>query len=193
MIESVPAYASLAIFYDTVTIKKQQTAFTTAFDFVQYHVLQVINEINIQLPGKKNHSIVIPVYYNGEDLAYVAGLHSLSNEELIQIHTAIVYRVFMTGFLPGFAYMGTVDKRIISSRKEQPRLRVPAGSVGIAGAQTGIYPVDSPGGWQLIGNTPLKLFDKNKRDPCLLKAGDQVQFVSITKTEFEKLNEHQNH
>jgi inhibitor of KinA len=89
--------------------------------------------------------------------------------------------------------MGTVDERIVTPRKEQPRLRVPAGSVGIAGAQTGIYPSDSPGGWQLIGNTPLQIFDKNKKDPCLLKAGDQVQFVSITKTDFEKNNEYQHH
>ncbi len=192
MIESVPAYASLAVFYDTVTIR-QQTNNTTAFEFVQQYVLELISKIDNQYDDKPNSIITIPVYYNGADLNEVADLHGLSVEELIQIHTAVTYRVYMTGFLPGFAYMGTVDERIVTARKEQPRLRVPAGSVGIAGAQTGIYPSDSPGGWQLIGNTPLQIFDKNKTEPCLLKAGNQVQFVSITKTEFEKINEYQNH
>lgn len=193
MIESMPAYASLAVFYDTIAIRQQQTQFTTAFEFVQQHILELIGKIDNQSDDKTNTIITIPVYYNGADLNDVAGLHGLSVEELIQIHTAVRYRVYMTGFLPGFAYMGTVDERIVTPRKEQPRLRVPAGSVGIAGAQTGIYPSDSPGGWQLIGNTPLQIFDKNKKDPCLLKAGDQVQFVSITKTDFEKNNEYQHH
>ena len=193
MIESVPAYASLAVFYDTLTIKQQQTNFTTAFEFIQQCILQLISKIDNQPDDKTNTIIRIPVYYNGADLNEVASLRGLSVEELIQIHTAVTYRVYMTGFLPGFAYMGTVDERIVTPRKEQPRLYVPAGSVGIAGGQTGIYPSDSPGGWQLIGNTPLQIFDKNKKDPCLLKAGNQVQFVSITKTEFEKINEYQNH
>lgn len=193
MIESVPAYASLAVFYDTLIIKQQQTNITSAFDFVQQRVLQLISKIEVQTDIRINTIISIPVYYNGEDLNDVACLHGLSVEELIQIHTTATYRVYMTGFLPGFAYMGTVDERIATARKELPRLCVPAGSVGIAGAQTGIYPVDSPGGWQLIGKTPLKIFDQTKKDPCLLKAGDQVKFVSITKTEFEKRNEYQHH
>jgi inhibitor of KinA len=96
----------------------------------------------------------------------------------------------MNGFLPGFAYMGTVNEKIITARKEKPRLRVAAGSVGIAGTQTGIYPIDSPGGWQIIGTTPLQLFNKTKADPCLIKAGDQVQFFAIDKNEFDKLNEY---
>ena len=123
-------------------------------------------------------------------MEYVANLHQLTVEAVIKIHTTVTYRVFMTGFLPGFAYMGTVDEKIITPRKEKPRLHVAAGSVGIAGAQTGIYPIDSPGGWQLIGKTPLQIFNKEKINPCLLKAGDKIQFVAIDKNEFEKLDEY---
>jgi inhibitor of KinA len=96
----------------------------------------------------------------------------------------------MLGFLPGFPYMGMVDERIATPRKSSPRTVVPAGSVGIAGQQTGIYPLSSPGGWQLVGRTPLKIFDRKKESPCLLNPGDVVKFYSINKTEFEKLNEY---
>ena len=90
----------------------------------------------------------------------------------------------MTGFLPGFAYMGEVDEKIAMPRKQQPRTNVPAGSVGIAGVQTGIYPLDSPGGWQIIGKTPIKLFDKQNHEPVLLQPGDEIEFCSITEDEF---------
>lgn len=189
-IESVPAYASLAVFYDAVLIKRHQKDFSTAFDFVQQNVLKLATEINNSEIHESTDKIIIPVYYNGEDLEYVANLHQLTVEAVIKIHTTVTYRVFMTGFLPGFAYMGTVDEKIITPRKEKPRLHVAAGSIGIAGAQTGIYPIDSPGGWQLIGKTPLQIFNKEKINPCLLKAGDKVQFVAIDKNEFEKLNEY---
>jgi inhibitor of KinA len=102
------------------------------------------------------------------------------------LHTSTIYRVYMLGFLPGFAYMGLVDEKISSSRKQNP-VTVEAGSIGIAGKQTGIYPLRSPGGWQIIGRTPLKLFDKEKINPVLFKSGDQVQFYSITKDEFEDI------
>ena len=189
-IESVPAYASLAIFFDTVLIKDNQQNFSIAFDFVQNYLSKLVNEIYSATPHEAVEKIIIPVYYNGEDLEYIASLHQLTIEAIIKIHTSVLYRVFMTGFLPGFAYMGTVDEKIITPRKDKPRLHVAAGSVGIAGAQTGIYPIDSPGGWQIIGTTPLQIFNKIKPDPCLLKAGDKIQFVAIDKTEFEKLNEH---
>ena len=96
----------------------------------------------------------------------------------------------MIGFLPGFAYMGSVDERIAAPRHSQPRVNVKPGSVGIAGLQTGIYPVASPGGWQLVGQTPLKIFDTSRQQPCLLRAGDRVRFTSISKEEFNKLNEY---
>ena len=188
-VESVPAYASLAVFYDAVFINNNQQQIISAFDFAKICVAKIAAEINNR-SSKMEKKISIPVYYNGEDLEYVSGMHQLNTEEVIKIHTAVTYRVFMTGFLPGFAYMGTVDEKIITPRKDTPRLHVAAGSVGIAGAQTGIYPLDSPGGWQIIGTTPLKIFNKEKINPCLLNAGDSVQFIPIDKNDFEKLNEH---
>jgi inhibitor of KinA len=189
-IESVPAYASIAVFYDTVFIKTNAGNFATAFEFAEQQVLQAMAGINQSIIKEAAAAIIIPVYYNGTDLEYIARIHQLTVEEVIQMHTAVTYRVFMTGFLPGFAYMGTVDERIATPRKETPRLQVAAGSVGIAGAQTGIYPMESPGGWQLIGITPIKIFDAMKADPCLLKAGDTVQFIAVDKNEFKKLHVH---
>ncbi len=138
-----------------------------------------------------NRAIIkLPVYYDGEDLELIAKITSLRSEELIDIHTSVIYRVYMIGFLPGFAYMGRLDERIALPRKDNPRTNVPAGSVGIAGFQTGIYPFASPGGWQLIGHTPIKIFDIGKKEPSLFKPGDKVRFVAIDKNEFEKLNEY---
>ncbi len=120
---------------------------------------------------QSNKSVIeVPVLYDGDDLAFVAQQHQLSHEDVISIHTANEYRVFMIGFLPGFAYMGSVDQRIATPRKSTPRTAVPAGSVGIAGIQTGIYPQASPGGWQLIGRTPLKIFCVKRETPCLFAA-----------------------
>ncbi len=188
-IETVPAYASLAIFYDAATVKNNYPVTTTVFDVVKSCVEKLISETNSS-PAIKRTIISIPVYYNGEDLGFVANLHQLSINEVIQIHTAKTYRVFMIGFLPGFAYMGKVDERIATPRLATPRTNVQAGSVGIAGFQTGIYPLPSPGGWQIIGQTPIKIFDATKDNPCLLQAGDEVRFVSINQNDFEKLNEY---
>ena len=189
-IETVPAYASLAVFYDVAIVKKNNAAAATAFDFVKSFTQQLIRELQDADETTKEIIINIPVYYNGEDLAAIAMQHQLSVQEVIRIHTAKTYRVFMIGFLPGFAYMGKVDERIATPRLAIPRTHVKPGSVGIAGFQTGIYPLASPGGWQLIGQTPLKIFDTKKESPCLLQAGDTIQFISISKTEFEKLNEY---
>jgi inhibitor of KinA len=188
-VEMVPAYNSLAIFYDTVRVKNNYPVTTTIFDVVKKITEKLINEINSTAVIKRA-TITIPVYYNGEDLEFVATQHQLSIEEVINIHTAKSYRIFMIGFLPGFAYMGKVDERIATPRLSSPRTNVQAGSVGIAGFQTGIYPLQSPGGWQIIGQTPTKIFDATKNNPCLLQAGDEVQFISINKEVFEKLNEY---
>ncbi len=188
-IETIPAYASLAVFYDVATVKKNYTADATAFDFVKKFTDQLISKINFT-GTQKNNLITIPVYYTGEDLEHVALVHKISADEVISIHTAKPYRVFMIGFLPGFAYMGKIDERIATPRLATPRTNVKAGSVGIAGFQTGIYPLQSPGGWQIIGQTPFKIFDTTKDNPCLLQAGDMVQFISINKEDFEKLNEY---
>ena len=188
-VETVPAYASLAVFYDVATVKKNYTAATTAFEFVKNFTDQVVNKIDFFTTPKTN-LITVPVYYNGEDLEYVALLHNIAAEDVIAIHTSKPYRVFMIGFLPGFAYMGKIDDRIATPRLVTPRTNVKPGSVGIAGFQTGIYPLQSPGGWQIIGHTPIKIFDTAKDNPCLLQASDRVQFFSISKDEFEKLNEY---
>jgi inhibitor of KinA len=187
--ETVPAYNSLAVFYDLPVVKKNYEAATTVFDFVKEFTGKLIADINV-IPLLQRETIKIPVYYNGEDIEYVAVQHNLSIEEVIKIHTSKTYRVFMIGFLPGFAYMGKVDERIATPRLSSPRTHVKAGSVGIAGFQTGIYPLHSPGGWQLIGQTPVKIFDKEKNEPCLFKAGDEIQFISITQIEFKKINEY---
>jgi inhibitor of KinA len=139
------------------------------------------------LPGSL---VTVPVCYDmefGNDLNYIASQNNISPEEIIHYHTSGIYRVYMLGFLPGFAYMGEVNEKIISPRKQQP-VQVQAGSVGIAGKQTGIYPFTSPGGWQIIGRTPLTLFDKkNTEQPTIFKAGDKVKFISISKDEFEDI------
>jgi len=106
---------------------------------------------------------------------------------VVSAHTARTYRVFMVGFVPGFAYLGTVDDRIAMPRRETPRVRVPIGSVGIAGVQTGIYPMETPGGWQLVGRTPVKPFDPDRAEPFLLKAGDAVQFYPIDREQFVEM------
>ena len=189
-IETVPAYASLAVFYDIGVVRKHHVISSTVFDCVKYFIEQLLQDLNDDLPVIKRPTITIPVYYNGADLALIAAQHQLSEEEVIQIHVSKTYRVFMVGFLPGFAYMGSVDELIATPRRLSPRITVPAGSVGVAGIQTGIYPMESPGGWQLLGQTPLKIFNKEKAHPCLLQAGDEVQFVSISKTTFENLYEY---
>ena len=177
-IESVPAYSSLAVFY------RQPARFETVRRFLDdLKPSEEASRLNQPL-------IEVPALYDGDDLNFVAEQHQLSREQVISIHASKSYRVFMLGFLPGFSYMGTVDDKIATPRKNSPRTVVPAGSVGIAGKQTGIYPQSSPGGWQLIGRTPLKIFDAKRGVPCLLNPGDSVKFYSITKAEFENLNEY---
>jgi len=190
LIESVPAYSSLAVYFDTGVVKGIQPNYETAFDVVREHLENILRKIVLADDDTKNQVIEIPVLYDGEDLGFVADRHFLTHEEVIAIHVSVTYRVFMIGFLPGFAYMGSVNKRISTPRRSSPRTFVPGGSVGIAGTQTGIYPQSSPGGWQLIGRTPLRIFDKEKSSPCLLNPGDRVRYYPIDLIEFEKRNEY---
>ncbi len=142
------------------------------------------------LPSFKR--VEIPVCYGGEfgpDLADVAAYNNLSSEEVIEIHSSQEYLVYFTGFVPGFPYLGGMSKRIAMPRLASPRPRVPAGSVAIAEQQTGIYPVETPGGWRIIGRTPLRLFSPHSRPPTLLQAGDEVRFVPITGKQFEEIQE----
>lgn len=177
-IEMVLAYASLSVFYDVSTVRKHFTDFSTAFEAIKN-----LTEKALQNPGNlvenKPRLVEIPVCFDAEyalDLESVAALNNLNADEVAEIFLAATYRIYMLGFTPGFAYMGEVDQRIAAPRKSAPRLRVPKGSVGIAGRQTGIYSLESPGGWQIVGKTNVELFTPESESPTFLQAGDSVKF-----------------
>lgn len=129
---------------------------------------------------------IIPVCYNGEDLEQLAYAKNLTVQQVIEIHTSVQYTIYMIGFLPGFPYLGGLDERLHLPRREVPRKSVPNGSVGIGGSQTGIYPIESPGGWHLIGQTPIDIFSATSLDtPFLFQAGDRIQFTEITQDEYQ--------
>lgn len=168
----VPAYANLLVHYDPLLLDYEQ---------VEHWALAMIEQPTAQLGAAVTRCIEIPVHYGGEagpDLAHVAAHCGLSEAEVIARHSNAIYQVYMMGFTPGFAYLGGLDPTLATPRLATPRVRVPAGAVGIAGNQTGIYPVASPGGWQLIGQTPLHLFDPQADPPTLLAPGDEVRFVA---------------
>lgn len=189
-IESVPAYASLTIFFDpldqTLFIKNSAGVPSA---WVSAHVSACI--ANLKPRSKAEDLVCIPVCYDvefGSDLQDVSSLCGLDLEDLIALHTSLEYRVYMIGFVPGFPYLGMTDPRLEVPRKKTPLMKVPAGSVALAGRQTGIYPLSTPGGWQIIGRTPLRLFDPGKSDPFLLKPGMIVRFQRIERDEYEKLS-----
>ena len=170
VIETVPAYATLLVHYDPLII---------SFTQIKNHVRTKINLIE-EASNRKRRFIKIPVRYGGEygiDLESVASHLHLNVQDVIRIHSERTYTIFMMGFTPGFPYMGKLNDAIITPRLETPRTRVPAGTVAIAGSQTGIYSIDSPGGWQLIGWTPLSLFDPKADIPFLFSPGDEVKFI----------------
>lgn len=189
-IESAPAYSSLTVFYNPLDVLKIKANHRTASDWVKDRLQKLLSESTPPKTFVEREPVEIPVWYQGDDLEFVARQHNLTTDNVIGIHLAKTYRVFMIGFLPGFPYLGTVDERIATPRKSSPRTAVHPGSVGIAGFQTGIYPQQSPGGWQLIGRTPVKIFDKNRPSPCLFRPGDLVRFYSIDRDEFEYRNEY---
>jgi KipI family sensor histidine kinase inhibitor len=172
----VPSYRSLLVIYDPLGIAPDDLK-RAIFDLYQ-HLDQA------ELPEPR--TVDIPVVYGGEqgpDLERVARFHGLTPPEVIDYHIRPTYRVYMIGFTPGYPYLGEVPDEIVTPRRETPRTRVPRGSVGIAQKQTGIYSVDSPGGWQIIGWTPVKLFDPGQTPPSLLMMGDRVRFQAITAKE----------
>lgn len=179
-IESVPAYSSTTVFYNLLEVRRVFTGFATAFDAVKSLAVEAMGNLNPS-QNQISRTIEIPVHFDAEsgpDLAHLAEQKNLSTTDVIDIFTAATYRVFMLGFLPGFTYMGEVDERIASPRHETPRTVVPKGSVGIAGKQTGIYSLSSPGGWQILGRTEIEMFTPNAESPTYLQPGDQVKFVS---------------
>ncbi|HMD34525.1 MAG TPA: 5-oxoprolinase subunit PxpB [Vicinamibacterales bacterium] len=176
----VPTYRSIAIYFDPL-----RTDGDALMASVEREATQPSRELAIA-----REPVRIPVCYGGDlgpDLPGVAAFAGMREAEVVRVHTGTVYRVFLLGFVPGFAYLGIVDRRIAMPRHTTPRVRVPLGSVGIAGVQTGVYPAETPGGWQVIGRTPLQPFDPARDDPFLMKAGDAVQFYPIARDEYDRL------
>ncbi len=178
--ETVPTYCSLTIHYAPEKIRYDELKERLEALLAVAHKAQKLNTIVME----------IPVVYGGEygpDLETVAAHNGMSPEDVIRIHSGAEYLIYMLGFTPGFSYMGGMDESIATPRLKTPRVLIPAGSVGIAGKQTGIYPIDSPGGWQLIGRTPVKLYDAHRDTPILLDAGLHVKFMPIDEAEYKRI------
>ncbi|SFK20912.1 inhibitor of KinA [Halobacillus dabanensis] len=191
MVEYIPAFTTVTIFYDPFYIANHiSKANQLPYDWVQEEMRHMLSELKDH--GQTSRSIDIPVCYGGElgpDLPYVAKRNNMTEEEVIATHMEGEYLVYMIGFAPGFPYIGGMDKKIATPRRDDPRLTIPAGSVGIAGEQTGVYPIETPGGWQLIGRTPVKLFDPKKETPSLLQAGDRIRFTRINAEDYKEMKE----
>jgi inhibitor of KinA len=175
-----PGYASLLIDFDVLRLSHEQLA---------AHVRQLI-EADTGAEHPASRTVEIPVCYDAEfgtDLGDVAAHNEIAIDEVIRLHTSATYLVYFLGFSPGFAYMGGLPERLRTPRLATPRIRVAAGSVGIAGEQTGVYPIDSPGGWRLIGRTPEAMFDASADQPTRLQPGDLVRFTAISRATFEQL------
>lgn len=180
LIDVIPSYASMLVIYDQMKTD-------------HHHIRQKLRAILTQLQGDDSQQgklIELPAYYaeeSGEDLTNLAKKAALSTDEVIQIHSAIEYRVYAIGFAPGFAYLGEVDERIAAPRLTTPRQKVPKGAVAIADKQTAVYPSESPGGWNLIGRCPVQMFDPNAEKTMPVEVGDRVKFVAIDRAEFMRL------
>lgn len=180
IMDMIPAFSSLLIHYEPLVIGYQQLS------------KRIKGLLDLELGDvlKQKRIFHIPVLYGGEygpDLDFVASQANLSPKEVIEIHSSQDYLIYMLGFLPGFPYLGGLDSRIHTPRLANPRIKIPAGSVGIGGAQTGIYPLDSPGGWQLIGATPLLTYQADRKEPILFEAGDYIRFVPVGQKEYEEI------
>ena len=192
VIELAPAYTSVAVFFDPIVIPKSNVATNGVLDELTKNIRSVIASAS---RGHRRRAAVrrprlteIPVCYDREfgfDLDRIAEHTELSEREIVDLHSTPEYRVACIGFVPGFTFLAGLPKNLATPRRDAPRTEIPPGSVAIGGAQTGIYPLRSPGGWNLIGRTPLKLFDPIKDPPTLLSPGDRVRFRAITREEFE--------
>jgi len=193
ILDIIIAYSSVSVFYDPAIIQPAEPdKCETVFSFVRRWLEGAWQEVKREghpAPASDGRSIRLPVCYEAAyapDLEWVSQQTGLSREEIIRIHCADSYRVYMIGFLPGFSYMGRLDRRLQLPRKRQP-VNVVAGGVGIAGLQTGVYPLNSPGGWQIIGRTPVRLFDPGMDPPVRFQTGDHVQFYPVSAEEFGRI------
>lgn len=180
IVELVPSYRSVMIHYRPEALLYSQLT----------EAVQAAAQLADRMELPPARVVEIPVLYNsqtGPDLAYVAEHSGKSTEEVIKLHTSPEYLIYMLGFTPGFPYLGGMYKEIATPRLTNPRIKIPGGSVGIAGEQTGIYPIDSPGGWQLIGHTPVKLYDPQQQSPILLQAGQYIRFVAVDEQEYQQI------
>jgi len=178
--ELVPTYRSLLVRYDPTKI---------SYEKLVSHIKTAEKKCRgLATEEKSKRTIIVPAVYGGEygpDLTYVARCHGLTENQVVKLHSEREYRVYMIGFVAGFPYLGEVADEIATPRLETPRLKVPAGSIGIAEKQTGIYPCEAPGGWHIIARTPLKLFNPLLQEPALLKPGDYVKFKLITEEQYK--------
>jgi len=160
-----PAYCSILIVFDPLATQPEQ---------IEEHIRRIDLD---HIPAPAPRLVTIPVHYDGPDLGDVAAHHGITEQRVIELHSSALYTVYFLGFVPGFAYMGGLPEEIATPRRQSPRRQVPAGSVGIAGTQTGVYPFATPGGWQLIGRTSLEMFRPDRPEMNLLSIGDQVRFI----------------
>jgi KipI family sensor histidine kinase inhibitor len=182
VVEIVPAYCSILIIFDPLALDAEEIK----------KVLTDLDSPSTRTDVPASDLVEVPVCYGGQygpDLTRVADHNGLVEEEVIRLHSQARYPVYMLGFTPGFPYLGGLPEKLHTPRLDSPRIKVPAGSVGIANNQTGIYPIESPGGWQLIGRTPLKLFDPGRSTPFLLKAGDLLKFKPICADEYKRIEQ----
>ncbi|AZR72087.1 allophanate hydrolase [Anoxybacter fermentans] len=182
ILELVPTYAAISVYYEPKLIR---------YGDMKRKLEEIIEGLDqVKLPPAR--LVEIPVLYGGEkgpDLDYVAEYHGLTVDEVVKLHTSRPYLVYMIGFTPGFPYLGGLPEKLATPRLNNPRPKIPAGSVGIGGSQTGIYSIDAPGGWRIIGHTPVRLYDPDKEEPVLLKAGDYLQFKAVDKEEYLRIKE----
>ncbi|OLP65614.1 Kinase A inhibitor [Bacillus pumilus] len=194
-IEAVQAFANVTVFYEPYTVYQSAQLHLGAmslYEWVKSYIKQLLEDKWKEEAEGKRRTVDIPVCYGGAfgpDLEEVAHINDLTPEEVVRIHTSGTYLVYMIGFAPGFPFLGGLSDSIAAPRRDTPRMSIPKGSVGIAGRQTGVYPISTPGGWQLIGQTPLPLFRPDQEAPSLLKAGDQVRFVQMSEKEFFSMKE----